>query len=421
MKNAKLILMTALVCAAVSPVFAVGSGALGNQTGVGTPATSHGFAFAGVADDPSAIFYNPAGLVQVKGWQMMAGAAILSINSEHTALDGTKDKTVSHLPVAPNFYLSYSKPSSPWAFGVGVNSPFGLVTDWKNDSFSKYYATESKLLMYDVNPTVAYSLTGKFSVGGGIDYYNVYDVELNQQVPGLTDGHGKFSGDGKGWGYNLGVHWKPWDRHSFGISYRSQVNVIVDGNTELKDVAVPTNGYLGGSPSFKTGASTELKFPQSVLLGYGFRPNEKWTLFADYEWVNWSTTNETKFNYDQNNALLPQSIARDWRSTNNLGIGAEWKVNQMVDLRFGGLIYERVVPSGTMESSIPDSSRWALTVGPGFHFGNTSLDLGYNAIFFKNRNIDNNAGNAFASMDGKFKTFINVFSLGVSHKWGGSI
>ena len=117
-------------------------------------------------------------------------------------------------------------------------------------------------------------------------------------------------------------------------------------------------------------------------------------------------------------ALLPQTIARDWNSTNNLGVGAEWKLNQTVDLRFGGLVYERVVPSGTMESSIPDASRWVLTLGSGFHFGSTSLDLGYNAVFFNNRTVNNNAGNAFSSMDGKYETFINIFSLGVSHRWG---
>ncbi len=418
MKIIRLMAVVVLVCSSFESVFAVGSGALGNQTGVGTPATSHGFAFAGVADDPSAIFYNPAGLVQVKGWGLMTGAAIIDLQSNHTTPSGTKDSMASNLPVAPYFYLSYSKQESPWAFGIGVNSPFGLVTEWKDDSFSKYYATKSELKMYDVNPTLAYSVNERFSVGGGIDYFNVYDVKLNQLVPGVSNGEGQFSGDGKGWGYNLGVHCKPYEKHSFGLSYRSQVNVTVDGETQLNGVTAPLNAFLGGSSSFKTNSSTELKFPQSVLLGYGFHPSDRWTVFADYEWVDWASTKETKFNYDQNNALLPQSIARNWKSTSNVGAGANWKVNERVDLRFGGLVYERVVPSGTLESSIPDSSRFVLTAGPGFHFGDTTLDLGYNANFFNNRTVDNNAGNAFASMDGKYATFISVFNIGLSYRWG---
>jgi len=202
----------------------------------------------------------------------------------------------------------------------------------------------------------------------------------------------------------------------FGLSYRSQVNVTVEGKTELKELQDATAFAFGGS-EYKTNTTTELKFPQSVLLGYGFKPNDKWTVYADYEWVNWNVVTETKFNYEQNNPNLTQQIARNWKNTNNLGIGTQWKVTPMVDLRGGFLTYESVVPSSTLESSIPDSSRWALTLGSGVHFGNTSVDLGYNAIFFKKRTIDNNAGNATSSMDGTYKTMINVFSLGFSQKW----
>jgi long-chain fatty acid transport protein len=212
MKIIRLIAVVVLLCSSFENVFAVGSGALGNQTGVGVPATSHGGAFTGVADDPSAIFYNPAGLVQVKGWQVMTGAAVLHIQSEHTTPSGVKDEMVSHYPVVPYFYISRSKEESPWAFGVGVNSPFGLETNWKDDSFSKYYATLSKLLMFNVNPTVAYGINDKISVGGGVDYMDVYSVELNQRVPGASDGYGKFTGDGKVWGYKLGILWKATDK-----------------------------------------------------------------------------------------------------------------------------------------------------------------------------------------------------------------
>ncbi|MCB4756243.1 MAG: outer membrane protein transport protein [Elusimicrobia bacterium] len=404
------------------PAFALGSGAFANQAGVSTKATAHGYAFAGVADDPSAIFYNPAGLAQVKGWQIMVGGSILALKTEHITPTGIKDKTASNLPIAPYFYLTGAPSNSPWTFGIGVNSPFGLVTEWKNDSFSSYWATKSQVYMYAVNPTAAYALSEKLSLGAGVDYFNIYNVELNQRVPGLPaspEGDGKFSGDGAGWGYNFGALWKPVEKHSFGLSYRSKVNVKVKGDTELSGVTGALSLlYLGGASSYKTGASTKMKFPQSLLLGYGFHPNSKWTVFADYEWFNWSRNKETKFDYDQNNALLTQSVPREWRNSNNVGVGTEWKAKDWLDLRCGALVYEAVVPSKTLESSLPDSSRFDLTIGVGFHLGNSNIDFAYNSIFFNNRNIDNNAGNSFSSMDGKFKTMINIFSVGLSHKWG---
>lgn len=418
MKKIKVIVSIFLVHLTLNlNVFALGSGALSNESGLSTKVMSHGYAFSGIADDASAIFYNPAGLIQTNGWEVMTGASVLDLKSKHTTPAGVTDKMAGNTPVAPYFYISHS--NEKWGYGIGVNSPFGLVTEWKDDSFAKYHATESKLLMYMVNPTVSYKFSDSFSVGGGVDFVNVFDVELNQKVPGAPDGQGKFTGDGTAWGYNMGLLWKPAERHSFGLSYRSQVNIPIEGETELKDVNGLFAFAIGGS-SYKTNTRTEFKLPQSVLLGYGFRPNERWTIFADYEWVNWSSTEETRFDHERNNAVLTQTVSRDWKSTNNVGVGAEWKVNERVDLRFGGLVYERVVPSGTLEASLPDSSRFMLSVGPGFHFGNFSVDLGYNAIFFNDRTVDNNAGNAFASMDGKYETMINIYSLGISHKWGGS-
>ncbi|OVE76671.1 hypothetical protein BVX98_05140 [bacterium F11] len=416
-----------LACLLAAEVYGVGSGALGNQAGISTKATAHGFSFAGVADDPSAVFYNPAGLVQVKGIQAILGATVLDIKTEHATLAGIKDTTASNLPLVPNFYLSWSDIDSPWAFGLGVYSPFGLITEWKDDSFAQYYATESKLLMYAVNPTVAFAVNDHLFFGAGLDFFNVYDVELNQKVidisGGGTEGDGKLSADGTGWGYNLGVLWKPHEKHSLGLAYRSQVNVVVEGETTVTNIPAVTAGALfGGASSFKTGTSSEFKFPQSVLLGYGFRPSGRWTIFADYEWVNWTTVEETKFNYEQNALGLTQSVPRNWKSTNNLGVGAEWAMSEVVDLRFGGLVYEQVVPSSTLEAAVPDSSRWALTFGTGIHLGNTTLDFGYNAIFFNDRSINNDQEDtvfASYSQDGEYKTFINVFSFGVSQKWGG--
>jgi len=413
------------VCLAIlllpSTSFSLGSGAIGNESGISTKATSHGYAFTGVADDPSAIFYNPAGLVQVKGLQMMGGTSVLSINSEHTTPSGVTDKMAPHLPLAPYFYASFSGENSPFAFGIGVNSPFGLITEWKDNSFSKYYATKSELLMYMINPSIAYSLRDNLMIGTGLDYFNVFRTELNQKVfngPGNTDGDSKFSVSGHAWGYNAGILWKTSSADSVGLTYRSQANVPLRGDVMLSNLSgIPA--FIFGGSSFQTGASTEIKFPQNVTVGYGHK-FDRCQFFLDYEWVNWATTDSTDFNFGQNNPGLTQSIPRHWRNTNNLGTGIEWHQNQFLDLRAGALVYETVVPSGTLESSIPDAGRVTLTVGTGMHFSDFSVDLGYQADFLKNRNIQNSAGNAFASMNGEFKSQINIFSVGVSQKWGGA-
>lgn len=409
-------------------VFALGSGAFSNEASISARANAMGYAFSGLADDVSAAYYNPAALTSQKGSGLMVGASALDLSSRHTAPSGSTDKSEKDQPVIPYFYASYSKDGSPFAFGLGVNSPFGLITKWKDDSFSKYYATKTELLMYQINPSIAYGVNKNLSVAVGADYINLYDVELNQRIvnldlslnPTANDGNGRLEGDGRGWGYNASVFWKS-DKHSIGLGYRSQINVIVEGKTTLSNLSGATAFAFTGSPfisGFETRTTTEIKLPQRWLLGYAYKVNDRWVITADYEWAGWSADQEMRFSYDQNNALLPQSIPRKWRDTNNVGIGSEWKATEKVDLRFGFLAFEDVVPSSTLDSTVPDSSRIALTTGAGIHFSDTRVDLGYSAIFFHNRSVTNNAGNTFASMSGKYETMINVVGLSVSHKWG---
>ncbi len=412
--STSLVLTICLVYGLPKSLSAVGSSGLSNITGTTSKAGGHGYAFTGVADDPSAIFFNPAGIAHLKGWQMMTGLTVITLDSEHTDPTGKKDKMETDYHPVPYFYLTRSKEQSPWAFGIGVNSPYGLSTEWKSDSFSRNYATESVLKMFMINPTISYSLSDQISLGGGLDYMNIFDAELNSFVL-APNGKRKISGDGDGWGYNAGVLYKPHEKHSFGASYRSQINVPVEGEAELTNI-----GFLGGADSFKTNMETEFKLPQNVTLGYGFKPNERWTIFADYEWVEWSSTQETAISYNQPSGLLPTALPRNWKNTNNVGVGAELKLTQTVDLRFGGMAYESAIPSKTREASLPGASRGVLTLGSGLHFGTLSIDIAYNAIFYNEYTIDNNQELAgFYSQDGKYETFGQSLSVGVRKKWGG--
>lgn len=111
----KFILTVVTVLALSNPSFAVGIGSYSNQSGLSTRAMALGYSFAGVADDPSALFFNPAGLTQLKGLQMEYGLETILLSAEHVSQSGVKDEMAKNSPVLPNFYVTYSHPSSRWA------------------------------------------------------------------------------------------------------------------------------------------------------------------------------------------------------------------------------------------------------------------------------------------------------------------
>src|ERR1700744_2233418 len=90
----------------------------------GAAATARGDAFVATADDPSAIYYNPAGITQLQGTSILLGAYGISLK-ERVSLDAPGDKShfssVNTDPQAvPTMYLTWTPKSSPISLGFGV-------------------------------------------------------------------------------------------------------------------------------------------------------------------------------------------------------------------------------------------------------------------------------------------------------------
>ena len=139
---------------------------------------------------------------------------------------------------------------------------------------------------------------------------------------------------------------------------------------------------------------------------------------------DWNVVDNTLVTLDQSVGVVGSVIEYDrkWDNSNNLGLGTEYRANDMFDIRGGLGWYEQVIPDQTFETQIPSAGRWFLTLGTGIHLGKTTIDLGYNAVFFRDRDINNDVGNGIGvDIDGKYETMVNIFYLGLKQKWGGEL
>src|SRR5271170_7211287 len=98
-------------------------------------AIARGNAFAATADNPSAIYYNPAGISQLPGVNLELGELnYLGINTTYDSTTGSHvDSKFQVIPV-PEIYGTYSPTNLPVSFGLGVYAPFGLGVEWPGDS-----------------------------------------------------------------------------------------------------------------------------------------------------------------------------------------------------------------------------------------------------------------------------------------------
>lgn len=433
----------ALVCAVISVnqlSWAVGGAAYSNQV-LGSKAYGMGLAFAGVADDASAVYFNPAGLVQIDRPTLAYGLALEPLDSDYTAkssviaaggsADGTTTSMESFTPVVPHFYAVIPF-KNKLTFGFGINSPYGLETHWSQTGPLRYAATDTEVVYINFNPTLAYKLNDSLSFAAGLVYGINPTSEMSKKINyapygGTSDGNQKLTGDGDGWGYNLGVLLKPAERHSVGISYRSEIEFDVEGELEITNIngALAGPAYFNGS-SYRAEAETELKQPQSVILGYGYRPG-KWTFAIDGEWIGFSSIKKTSLKFSGSNPNADGIInnpnnsvfIRDWQNTWNLGLGANYMFNDRWEGRFGYFHHPSVVPEQTWDPSIPDSSKNGYTLGGSFNLPNFSVDLLYNLVEFHKRTIVNsNNTTGGGTANGTYETLAHIFSITFTNRFG---
>ncbi|MGD0016518.1 MAG: outer membrane protein transport protein [Verrucomicrobiia bacterium] len=358
-------------------------------------ATGQGEAFVAQADDPSAVYYNPAGLVQLPGTQVSGGGYALF---SHVKLDGvTNNRGMDRFSVLPHFYVvtDLCRTNSPWRFGFGVNVPFGSSVNWGKGSTApfRYLVTESSLSVVNFAPTVAYRVNEHFSLGASLNiYYGT--TKMAQDVPGsyfsqIPDANFRFEGSGMGIGATVGALWKINERHSFGAVYRSPFSINFKDNASLRNPSV--------GPS---AAEARIPFPQSVAFGYAYRPMPKLKLEVDADWTNWDTLNSVRLNWGKG-PLNGYTIPFNWMDSWFYEFGAQYELNERWTVRAGYIFSENSVPQKTFSPSFVDSDRHVLSAGLGYNTGRFGVDIVYQYSLLADRSV-HQSPSPFGNVNGEW-------------------
>jgi long-chain fatty acid transport protein len=435
MKIFRQALSLAFIFSFVQQLWSVGSGGYTNQI-VGAKALGQGNAFVATADDATAVFFNPAGIVQLEAPTATFGLAPHLYKTTYEQDNRTSEDSQTMTPVVPNAYYVYSQPNQKWAAGIGWMYPLGLKTSYSDKGALRYVATETDLKIMQINPVVSLRPLENLMLGFGLIYARtevslksrINQTLLNYSLTGAliptADGTQQASGSANGMGYNFGLLWKFCEYHRVGLNYRSLIKNKLKGSTELSDLKGASSIVFGGDKySINTEAAFDL--PQTLTAGYAFNW-KKWTWELDMEWVDYSAFDRQflEFKGETNPTRLailnngnPES--RDWHSSLNFGFGANYKFNEAWQMRSGYYYFPSVAPEHTWEPSIPDSPRHGFTLGAGHAWGRWNLDITYNAVYFENRTIHNSAGdNVLGPIDGSYRTFAHILSLNLSYKFG---
>lgn len=371
-------------------------------------------AFVAEADNPSAVYYNPAGISQLDGTQIRLGSQFIMLDTDYKNLQGVKENMDKEWSVAPDLYITTDFGSEKFTGGIGIYAPFGLATSWSGNGLFKYIATDTSFSMVNVNPTIAYQVLPELSIALGADYYNAYSYlsKLKQNFV-IGDADVKLDVDGDGWGFNLGCMWKPHEKHSFGLTYRSRVDIELDGDFKYKNIPAG----LGYPSSIVYTVTQDMRLPSIVSAGYAFKPTEKLKLELDAYWVEWSTIDEARINDKDTDALIAVTDA-DWKDTWVIALGGEYYINSKWTVRGGYCYQQNAIPEKTFNPAVPDSDIHVIALGLGYQYKKIVIDIAYAAGFFSKRDINNTVGASVGSnVNGKYDTLAHVIGASVGYKF----
>jgi long-chain fatty acid transport protein len=381
------------------------------------------------ADGPSAVFFNPAGLAQLDGWRLSTSDTMLDIHTQRASLDGQTTRGTTDLLHAPSLFIARGDQPHRLGYGVGLYAPFGLETAWDSNSFARYSGTLSRLDIAMITPAIAYKFSPELQVGLGVDIALATDVDLRKRVDVTAingarspDGDSRQQATGHGVGMNAGVRFAPTPRQAIGLTYRSAIDLPLDGTQRLSGLSGPAAFVFGGT-SYETGAHARITLPQTVIVGYAFSVTPRWRLESDLQWTDWTSIDSFHASFDEADATR-QSILqagidplhRDWEAVLSMGLGSEYALNDNWTLRGGAGYAWAAVPESSFDPGLPDANRFELTAGFSRRlFRDTLLNVAYNGVFFNQRTVSNSVDSG--RINGTYDTVIHVYSVGVEQKF----
>ncbi|MDD2582693.1 MAG: outer membrane protein transport protein [Desulfuromonadaceae bacterium] len=455
MKN-KLVFACILGTLAGTAALAAAAGFKVNEQGAKAMGMAN--AFVAQADDPSALFYNPAGIAFLKGTQVSLGSLIITVpQTEFTGTtsisgniplgNGTSpvyEKAKRDIFISPSLYATYSLESMPLTFGLGVNSIYPLAKSWDSSSVFRNQIENIAIKPINFQPTVAYRFDDlNLSIAAGLDVtHTIVTLQKSAYTNSITGGApygayelGELGVDGTATdlGWNAGILWKPRKDLSFGVAYRSEITLHIKGDANflattpaglsamgIDYTTIPANAIPFTRARFTSTASTTITLPDSLSLGIAWKPIEKLTLEFDAERTGWSSYDKLEIAFDPSsklNAFNNRPSPKNWKDVWEYKVGGQYAYNKNIDLRAGYAYDNNPIPDSTLGPELPDSDRHNVSMGMGIHNDTVALDCAYMWVHWVDRTSNNQDNMALTGQNGTLKSDAHLFGANITVKF----
>lgn len=396
----------ATVAMASSQAFAAGySSNLYSASGLST-------AYAGSATgmhDSSDAFFNAATLSELKKGELIVSVSYLDLDIDLDNISGadnsgTPQASQDDVPDAgediavPSLYLS-APINDKATFGFAITTPFGLGTKYDKGWIGEGNALDSEIVTHNFNPSISYKVNDKLNLAAGFQA-QYYKAKLTKTVATQV---AKSHGSDWGYGYNLGLLYKPTPELKLGLGYRSKIDHKLEGTTNAPGVAI-------------TPFVSKVTTPESVDLGVSYKVTEKTEVAYDMIWTRWSRVNDLVI---ENAEVLPHDTTEfNWSDSFLHSIGVSHEADEKLTLRAGAAYEKAAVGNAYREPRLPVGDRIWASLGFNYKLDDgLSVDASYMHMFFDDVNMSTDATQHSNSVNANVATRANIYSLAVRQEF----
>jgi long-chain fatty acid transport protein len=414
-----------------------------------------GNAYAGAAaaaEDASTVWWNPAGMSRLpSGKHLLVGAHVIMPSTKFTNNGSTPGAASNPTKVGdggdagstalvPNFFFAMNL-NPTWSFGVGVNVPFGLMTEYDSDWIGRFQGIKSEVQTININPSVSYKLSDRASLGFGVSWQqgkidllsavNYSGVAFGAGGAGLlgavggpgVEGQNATSLDGDAWGFNVGALFDVTPATRVGIHYRSSLDYSMKGSTSFTGVPAA----FAGIPALAAGTSNgdvklDFETPATASLSVAHKVNDRLELLGDVTWTEWSRITRLPLvrTSGAGSGSTLDTLTFNFEDTWRASFGVNYKYSGPWTLRAGVAYDQSPVPSAQERTvRLPDNDRYWLSLGATYKMSQASrLDFGYTYIMIKDADIANNQTAAGrGNIVGTYQANVNILSVSYQHSF----
>ncbi|WP_297483609.1 outer membrane protein transport protein [Sulfurimonas sp.] len=303
----------------------------------------------------------------------------------------------------PSLHYVSKKLGNNARVGLSIVVPGGLSKRW-NDSPAVEKAKEFTLKVIEINPSAAFKINDKLGVAVGFRIVSTTGIVKSSAAISRD-----MTGDSIDMGYNLALAYKPTKALEIGLTYRSNVDLTVEGNAKL---------YIGNAKVYDGGSSVTVPLPATIDAAVAYTFPTQTTVEFVYERVNWSAYKNLDFNYVSNSPTIlkpyfDDPIAKEWKDTNVYRLGITQQMEKYT-LMAGAVKDESPVPNKSLGFELPDSDSVSVSGGVRYQYSK-NLNVGFAALYSMRDTRKTTNDN---DVDGEFSNSnVLIMSAGLGYKF----